>query len=248
MNKLPFTHFDLPRQHLSDQGHYIPARARDMDEIERRRRIPSGTILAEQQTKGFRAARHILATVEGESLAYSSKLISLAALNSGWYTFAQGAPDVMRRRLYLPKLADHESDWRQDIAGLQSETIANIDSLVSLAGGLALRTEAVRPSKRVNAQFGRMAGSTALQLAVLHRGSLPAGNAFEIQKQARDTALQVLDESRGYSAANGSHISIAQLADRDSPLSIEWRRNAPDQAYQALEEAHEILEFSVFSK
>ncbi len=248
MNKLPFTHFDLPRQHLSEQGHYIPARARDVDEIERRRRIPAGTVLAEQQAKGFRAARHILATVDGESLAYSSNLISLAALNSGWYTFAQGAPDVMRRRLYLPKLADHESDWRQDLSGLRAEAITNIDTLASIAGGLALRSEAARPSKRVNAQFGRMAGSTALQLAVLQHGSLPAGNAFEIQKQARDTALQALDESRRYGSINGSHISIAQLADPDSPLSVEWRRSAPDQAYQALKEAHEILDFRIFSK
>lgn len=248
MNKQPFTHFDLPRQHLSEQGHYIPARAREEAEIQRRRRVPTGTVLAEQQAKGFKVAAYVLKQTEDESLIYSSNLISLAALNSGWYTFAQGASDVMRRRLYLPKMADHESDWRQNTADLRKEATENMKVLASLAGDLALRNEAMRPSRRASVQCGRLAGSTALQLAVLQYGSIPGGNAFEVQKQVRDLALHTLDESRNYGAANESHISIAQLADRDSPLSVAWRRSAPDQAYQALEEAHSILEFSVFSK
>lgn len=248
MNRLPFTHFDLPRQHLSEQGHYIPPKSRDADEIAWRKSVPQGTVLISQQAKGFKIAHLIMRSVEEESLIYSANMISMAALNSSWYSFAKGAPDVMRRRLYLPRLADYESDWRQDLVGLRTEAESNLKTLVSYAGDLVLRSEASRLSRKSVTQLGRLAGSTALQFAILKADSLPAGNAFEVQQGARDLALETLDASRNQGTLNGSHVSIAQFADPDSPLSVEWRRNAPDQAYQALEEAHEILAFKVFSK
>lgn len=240
MNKQPFTHFDLPRQHLSEQGHYIPPRAREEAEIQRRRMAPSGTVLAEQQAKGYRVAAYVLEHVDEESLTYSSNLISYAALNSGWYTFAKNAPDVMRRRLYLPKLADHETDWRQNLTDLRIEATANFSGIVALADQLSYQVEIARPYKRTATNLGKLAGTTALQLAVVHRSALPAGNAFEVQKQARDMALQTLNNSREYGLRNSAHISVAQFADPDSPLSVEWRRTAPNQAFYALEEAQAV--------
>jgi hypothetical protein len=37
----------------------------------------------------------------------------------------------------------------------------------------------------------------------------------------------------------GTHPSLAQLSDPDSDLSVFWRRQAPNGAYEALEWAHE---------
>jgi hypothetical protein len=39
----------------------------------------------------------------------------------------------------------------------------------------------------------------------------------------------------------GSNPTLAQLSDKDSPLSVYWRRNANDLAYDALEQAYEAI-------
>ena len=49
----------------------------------------------------------------------------------------------------------------------------------------------------------------------------------------------MLEDSRTLYKQVGSNPTLAQLSDNDSPLSVYWRRNAPDTAYEALEQAIE---------
>ena len=239
MTKLPFSNFDLPRQHLSGEGHYVPARARDIDEIVRRRSLPAGNVLLTQQRRGLEIAGRILTQVEAEEdLRFATKILGMAAMNTGWYAFAQNAPDVMRRRLILPKLADHETDWRQTAEGLRVETIKGLAVAEETAAIMAERHANRSRVPVIPAALGRRMGNVSLQLAVIHHGATSVGgNAFEVQKHVRDTSLEILEDAREFGVETGSHPSIAQLADPDSPLAVHWRREAPDGAFAAYESA-----------
>lgn len=239
MTKLPFSNFDLPRQHLGGEGHYIPPRARDKDEIARRRSLPSGILLLEQQRRGLEIAGSILTLVkEDEDIKFTAKMIGMAALNTGWYAFAQNAPDVMRRRLLLPKLADHETDWRQTAEGLQIEAVNGIHEVHDIAALMIDRHEAKTRGRAIPTALGRRIGNVSLQFGAIHHNATNvAGTAFEVQKHVRDTSLDILESTREFGIKTGSHPSIAQLADPDSPLAVHWRRTAPDGAYEAYETA-----------
>lgn len=241
MTKQPFSNFDLPRQHLSEQGHYVPPAARDEDEIRRRRALPAGTLLAEQQAHGVALAGNILSRVEaGEDMLFTTQMLGMATINSSWYVFAQGkhAPDVMRRRLILPKLADQETDWRQTAEGLREETVEGLATAGLLAQAFAADRAANRVSVRRDRAFGRHLGNVSLHLAVLRDGQTTiGGNAHEVQIEVRDRALELLDVARQFSIDHHSHPSIAQLANPDSPLGVHWRNTAPNGAYQAYREA-----------
>lgn len=239
--KQPFSNFDLPRQHLGVEGHYVPPKARDATEAARRKTLAPGTVLAELQVKGIDISRNIVANVEpGRDMAFSTRLIGMAAINSSWYTFGQGAPDVMRRRLLLPKVADHAADWRKSAEELRVDAVDGLADAANMAQGVTAAVSKDRLTTRRVRQFGRYLGNVSLRVAVLGDGETAiTGDAFEAQKQVRDKALDLLEFARNFSEQTGAHPSIAQLADPDSPLSVYWRREAPDGAYRAYESALE---------
>ncbi len=201
--------------------------------------MPAGVVLLEQQRRGLQVAGNILTLVEAdEDLKFTTKLLGMAALNTGWYAFAQNAPDVMRRRLLLPKLADHETDWRQTTEGLRADTMKGITIAEETASIMVERHANRSRIPVIPAALGRRMGNVSLQLAAIHHGAVNvAGDAFDVQKHVRDTSLDILEAAREFGIATGSHPSIAQLADPDSPLAVHWRREAPNGAYEAYEAA-----------
>lgn len=247
MNKQPFTHFDLPRQHLGDQGHYIPARAREEHEATWRRRVPRGTVLLKQQERGLRVLNYLIRNTEEESFTYSADIASQALLNGSWYLYGRNAPG-MRRRLYMLDAFNRDTGQRESIADLKTKAVTNLGALVCMAEDLVLRSEASRPSQRAVFTLGRLAGSTALQFAVLKDNAVPGGNAYDAQEQIREISLEALSAARTSIDRTGAYISPAQLADTDSPWSVNFRTEAPDQAHNRFKEAHEILDFRLFSK
>jgi hypothetical protein len=234
MNKEPFKNFDLPRQHLDARGNYIPSKARDEHEIARRRALPSGTLIAEQQAMGIKIAGEILSQVEvGQDMLFTTRMLGMAALNTSWYVYGKSAPDVMRRRLDLPLLADKDTDWRQDAAGLRAETQQKLEVAYDLADVVADDHAENRVRKYRIRAFGRHIGNVSLHLAVLRDGQTTiGGNAHEVQKEVRDSALELLESARatGIDTAR-EHPSMAQLADPDSTLGVYWRNEAPNGAY-----------------
>lgn len=240
MNK-PRTHFDLTREHLSERGHYIPPKARDAEEIARRRSLPAGTLIAEQQARGLEIAHDILASVEpGEDMLFTTRMLGMAALNSSWYMFGQDASDVMRRRLWLPKMADDDTGYRQSAAELRTTTIDSLDGAHSMAQEFATWLAERRATERRKKQLGRHLGNTSLHLAVLGDGrTVIGGDAFDVQDEVRERSLELLRFARQFGIDAQTHLSVAQLADADSPLGVHWRHEAPDGAYEAYQEALE---------
>src|SRR6202008_618747 len=233
--KKPFTHFDLTREHLSEQGHYVPPKTRDAQEAARRRGLPAGTLIAEQQTKGLGLAHNILGRVEpGEDMQFVTRMLGMAVMNSSWYVFGKDAGDVMRRRLWLPKMADSETDWRQTPKELHLETVDGLVEAQYLSGQFAKKTEKLRVTETHKRGLGRLLGNMSLNLAVLGDGqTVLGGNAHDVQDQVRERSLGLMRFARQFGIDQQAHPSAAQLIDPDSPLGVYWRREAPDGAYQA---------------
>lgn len=240
MNK-PYRNFDLPKQHLDDR-HYVPERARTASEIERRRSVPSGTILAEHQRDGLLIASQMLQAIEEpEDLAFATDLIAMSGLNTSWYSYAAHSP-VMRRRLNLPVLADEETDWYETSIGLRAKTQESLVGAVAIAEALATATQERRPTDRHRQQLGRRLGNVSLGLACIElSNSADAYSAFDMQHFAREQSLRTLEKARTFGDQIGSHPSIAQLADPNSDMVLHLRRHAPNGAFEAYEEAIEIF-------
>jgi hypothetical protein len=238
MNK-PRTHFDLTREHLSKEGHYVPPKTRDPQEAARRRGRPRGTLIAEQQARGLGIAHNILGRAEtGKDMEFTTRMLGMAVMNSSWYVFGKDANDVMRRRLWLPKMADSDTDWRQTPKELHLNTVDGLVMAQYLSEEFAHMTAQDRVTETKKRALGRHLGNMALNLAVLGDGrTVMGGNAHEVQDQARERSLELMRFARQFGIDHQTHPSIAQLPDRDSTLGLYWRQEAPDGAYQAYEEA-----------
>lgn len=238
MNK-PYRNFDLPKQHLDDR-HYVPERARTSTEIERRHTLPQGTILAEHQRDGLRIAGQIMQMVEQpEDITFARNVIAMSGLNAGWYNYAAHSP-VMRRRLDLPTLADGETDWRETRTGLLTKAQQGLVEAATIAEVLVATKVERRSTARHQQQLGRHLGNVSLQLACIEVGTVADSyTPFDVQNFAREQSLQTLEQARVFGDQVGSHPSMAQLADPNSDLAVYWRRNAPNGAFEAYEEAIE---------
>jgi hypothetical protein len=237
--KAPFKDFDLTVKHV-DERHYVPPKARRPEEIERRRRMPRGSVLVEQQQRGIAMASAILNHVQEESdIAFAKRVLTASGINTAWYNFAQDAPDVMRRRLKLPPVAVEDDPWRADQATLLGSARYRYEDAVLLADRVVaateLRSRRLPTHKKI---LGRHLGETSLVLACVDMdASAIYGTAFDVQHVVRQRSLAALEDARIFANEIGVHPTLAQLADPDSDLSVYWRRNATAGAYDAYEQA-----------
>jgi len=241
----PFKHFDLPVNHLGRHGHYIPPKARNEAEIERRKALRSGTLLAEQQQKGTAVAAKLIDFMKDKDDSdFAPNLIAAAAFNTAWHNHAQGALDVMRRRLWLPVHSRSEADVTRE--SLMEAGAHGLTEAVVLAGLLARCHEsrsAATPTFRK--KYGRATGNSALVLAGVSRvEQIAETNDPEIQQyQTRKAAMAMATASRDLEERVGANPTFAQLADRDSPLAVYVRRQGTNTSLEALEYATaEVLE------
>lgn len=226
--KKPFTHFDLPTYSL-DGEHHIPARARTSEEIERRRSMPAGSLLLEEQRNGLQVASRVLQELEDDGdLQFMSEILAVSGLNTSWYTFAD--QEVMRRRLYLPERANDETGLRQSRESLVQNVRANLSVCAELASQIFAEHTTRRITKRTQAGLGRAIGTASLGLAVVHLGDAPESvSAHQIQDATRRASLKALHRSRTMVSETGTIPSMAGFSDPDSDISVYVRRNAPNQ-------------------
>jgi hypothetical protein len=238
-----FKNFDLPVKHLEGEGeHYVPPKARDPYEIERRKMLGKGVLMAEMQAKGIKVAHGILKyMVDKDDTLFTTKTLAAASLNTAWYNYAQGAQDVMRRTLQLPnyELVD-EADPEEYLFNVAIDQMGEAETIAQrlVRDGQERRRLYVAHKK----PLGLKLGNTALVLATIPHANQLAylrDPAFR-QMLARDSSLEVLEDSRNLYKQVGSNPTLAQLADQDSPLAVYWRRQANDLAYDALEIAKEF--------
>ena len=232
-----FKDFDLPTQHLAEE-HYVPPKARSAAEIERRHRLPKGSLLAEHQHRGLKVAAGILGNIiDQPDVDFSARLLAAAGLNTAWYGFAQGAEtEVMRRRLKLPRLDGWQPAWRPSGPDLLREATDGFEEAVFAAKAVVSAVEHRSPrTAGYKKTLGRAIGNSSLTLACVPVADqlVLGGTDHDIQLLVRQRSLHTLNDARQLSGEIGSHPSIAQLADQDSDLSVYWRRNAPNGALQA---------------
>lgn len=235
-----FIHFDLPVKHLEGEGeHYVPPKAREAQEIERRKQLVPGVLMAEMQQKGIRIAKSILELMmDEEDTLFVTKTLGASLLNTAWYNYAQGAKNVMRRTLTLPAYGELDQQitkpYLVEMAVKHMHT-AERSATNLVNDGYERRRLYVKHKKII----GSTLGNAALILANVPHTEVIAyfdDPAYQ-QLIARQSALEVLEDSRTLYKQVGSNPTLAQLGDNDSPLSVYWRRNAPDLAYEVLEQA-----------
>lgn len=234
-----FKHFDLPVNHLTRHGHYVPPKARDQAEIDRRRSLRRGTLVAEQQHEGtVVAARMIDFLADKDDSDFLPMTLAAAGLNTAWHNIAQGETDVMRRRLWLEVHARRRQDVTRtgllEIAAdgfAQSAELANLLRLTTELGSAAMFG--------FKKKYARRIGNSSLVLAAVTRADLiaecldPVGQQF----QTRVAAMRALDAARNLEETVGANPTMAQLADRDSPLAVYIRRNGTNTTIDAWEAA-----------
>ncbi len=238
--KQPFKHFDLPTHHLTGDKHYVPPKARQPDEIERRRSLPTGTLLAEQQLQGIRIASSIIEhVVERPDVEFTARIVAASGLNSSWYGFARGS-QVMRRRLQLPLVAGSLDvpplTSTEQLAGVR-QSFTEVDTIAE-ALVMSFETSSRRTSlqKRV---LGRALGDASLSLACVAPGRSYSSQSdpYEVQAKVRQQGLMALESARTLESQIGTPPSLAQLADQDSDLAVFIRRTAPNGVYEAYQAA-----------
>lgn len=237
--------FDLPTKHL-DGRHFVPSKARDEEEIERRRQLAPGVLLAEHQERGLAVAATILRHINDDnSIKFSSRIIAASGLNSAWYGFARGAEfEVMRRRLKLPYLAIRNPEYRETsdeilygAAYRFGEARANAESLKTALETLSPRVDQYKRT------LGRTVGKASLTLACVDLGDKLIEqplSSVDTQILVREHSLRALNDARTLGDTIGLSPSIAQFADPDSHLSVFWRREAPTGAVRAYETAVDL--------
>ncbi len=237
--------FDLPTKHL-DGRHFVPAKARDEEEIERRRQLPQGVLLAEHQERGLAVASTILRFVkEPEGVGFSSRIIAASGLNSAWYGFARGAEfEVMRRRLKLPYLAIQNPAYQECSSDILDEAAFRFGDARATAEQLKNAIETYSPRvERHKRTLGRKIGKASLTLACVDLGDKLIEqplSSVDTQILVREHSLRALNDARTLGDTIGLPPSIAQLADPDSHLSVFWRREAPTDAVRAYETAVDL--------
>ncbi len=233
MNKIYRT-FDLPvKLHESDTDkdhlHDITPKAKTVDEIERRRSLPPGTLCIERLQRGTAAASSLLELVgDDPDDAFITQTLAPAAFNSSWYSLAEGSTDVMRRQLRLPVLQEVGQARYLDRADLVQQ--ASTLLLQASQPVNTLRTRArlnERNTRRTHARIGRMIGNASMLLSAADADVLDSGDAYETSQAVREQAKQTQHNAINLHAAIGRHPSLASLASPYSDMSIYWMRTAP---------------------
>lgn len=250
-NKRPRRDFDLPNRHINGQTFFVPPKARTPEEIVRRAGQPRGTLLAEYQCRGLAMATIIVGLVkEPTDISSASSFISPAGINMSWHSFAE-ASEVMRRRLKLPRLDADDPEMRPTSHMLRADSIETFGQAAEKGYRLveAFRSHRFDDVEEYSKQVGRMTGSAALILDCVEIGDQIGYDEvymtdFEVQDWARRRGMGVLERARTMQTEIGHAPSIASLADPDSGLSVNLRRNATNAVVEAYEEAYESTQLA----
>lgn len=246
MSNRPYTDFDLPSKHLTGEKHFIPPKARDRAEVDRRKAQPAGTLLAEYQHAGLAISTIILGILDDTpDIDSAARIIVPAGLNSSWYSHARHAA-VMRRRLKLAQLATSDPEQRPSSYMLHHEATDLFGAATNFGQLLVTATRRrLDTAPDLQKQLSRTLGHASLVLdSVVIGDQIGYGDIqvtdFELQAMARNRALHALEQARTLQQATGEPPSIAGLADYDSGISVYLRRNATDNVVEAYEQAYEV--------
>ena len=234
----------MPVEHLDAQLHDIVPKAQDEERIAYLKSMPSGTANAEAQYFGHGVASGTLNLLsEPEAITYTVGLLAPAAFNTAWYSGAQAATAVQRRRLKLPRF-DVDATIKEPVSFWSTGRAQMAGSLL-LADTIARETRDQLPRlNQTKRLYMAHLGNAAMALACsqLSPELFDEASAYDAQLLARSQSLRMLSASRELGQLIGRHPSLKQLADTDSYLSVHIRRTAPKAAKQAFKDAYVLRE------
>lgn len=233
----PRKHFDQPvvrgPESIPD---FVPPKAITPEEIARRRKLFSGTLLAEHQERGTRILGGIIEKLDdAESIHIASGIAAITLWNTGWFVSARRSKDAMRRRTILPPMAKKGETVRMSEEDLRVRINTSFDVLAEQAAATVRhRTEAriVGPHEKA---FGQKLGNTALELAALHHGiAHVGGDPVEVQDQMMIAAMMNVQEAHNLGMEIQAVPAVAQMAYEDSPLMVNFRQRSTTELRQAI--------------
>jgi hypothetical protein len=240
MSKQPFRDYDSPNRRQYGGEHYIVPPTRDPVEAIRRIDRPRGVLRFEYQQRGLRIGATVLRGLhEPEDVEFARPVLAASLQKAGDYTSNMGRIDVQRSRWKLPDLTEASPLAGLPLHVMLRETAAQLEEAAmasdKLINGLSRHDTRI---KRTGLQVGGRIGHASLTLSAAHLAGIGyLLSDFDIQWQARIEGLKTAEKVGALAETIGTIPSIAQLADPDSPLSVYWRREAPNGAYEALEMA-----------
>jgi hypothetical protein len=239
--KTGYKHIDLITTYHADGEPYRPELTRDTSEAARRRSFPRGNLINEEQQSGLEVTRAIMdydfGNVRDRDFAYGR--ISEQLANTAFHLFGE-TEDVMRRRHFLPVLAEDSSDFRETRPGLLHKVRSGLAYAADSARSLTLVHQQGRETAKHKAKLGRHIGNLAIAIECLQLTDAPHGmSEFDIQKVVRFYGVDMMARARTRYKDLGVHPSSAQQARPTTPVSLEWSKYAPEtnEAYEVMQQA-----------
>lgn len=240
MSKQPFRDYDSPNRRQYGGEHYIVPPTRDPLEAIRRIDRPRGVLRFEYQQRGLRIGAAVLRGLQQpEDIEFSRPVLAASLQKAGDYTSNMGRIDVQRSRWKLPDFTEASPLAGLALEAMLQQTADQLDEAATASAKLIYDIARYGTQiKRTGMQLGGRIGHASLMLASAHlAGIAPHLSDYDIQWQARIEGLKTAERVGALAETIGTIPSIAQLSDPDSPLSVYWRREAPNGAYDALETA-----------
>lgn len=239
--KTGYKHIDLISTHLTDGVPYRPELTRDPIEEARRRSHPTGNLINEEQAAGLEVARAVLdydfGTEEERRFAYDH--IAEELLNSAYYLYGE-TEEVMRRRQFLPILAEDSSEFRETRAGLLYRVRGGLARAADNARALTILHQQGLETEKQKIKLGRHIGNLAIAIECLQLTDVPQSiTEFDAQKIARFYGVDLMARARTRRHVIGADPSAAQLSRPTTPVVIEWNKQAPatNESFELLQQA-----------
>lgn len=246
--KKPYKDFDLTRELINTDKHFVPPKARRPEEIERRKaeaKIVNGTFLSrEYQRAGSRVGGYVFLRVKDKAdQLFAGKILGICGFVSGVYEAHDPGlkgPQVMSRRGQLAFYGeDPELMQRPTTDDFEVDAFTAYEGILHAAGKIATANANNLPSlARTQLEQGRLMASMALGVANISLDTIPeSASPFRVSDIIRNHGLQTVRRAHELTEHIGTPPSLAQLADPYSDLSVYLNREAPDGFLEAYEEA-----------
>ncbi|MBH1980613.1 hypothetical protein I8H83_04645 [Candidatus Saccharibacteria bacterium] len=247
MNEIirPPKQLDLPRNQFDDLANYETYRS-DTPGVIAKRQLHPGTLVPDQEYRSISItdALHPTRFESPRDQHAARDIYTRIALGSANYGLR--SDETMFSVLKLGLVADgRRTTYAERHYTTPEEYLAQTQRSIALAAMTAearlqlLRTDGDPERIRVlSRSVGRHLGNAGLQtLAYDMPGKFNHLHPVDIQIKSKELAIELLSDTRSYAQDIGVVPSVAQLAEPDSPVAVDIRRNAPPAVRRAYEAA-----------
>jgi hypothetical protein len=243
MSKQPFTQLYTSRNHLGKEALWVPGAAHSPEIIEHRKGRPADTLVYELQHVATQIAGRVFQLVHHRAdIESAGNMIAPALFNSGRMTLARRTSDTRTSRSVndLHQVAKPDTVYRDNPADVRTKTMFRFAAISELSNRVFQECAISKPTNKSLYRAGRALGNTGLATGLtVDMKYIPMGTDHEVQDWVRESGLRTVATTHELAEALTVAPSIAQLADRNSPLTTHWNNTATNGAYDALQQAQE---------